>query len=90
MNNHIENKLWAAADQFWVNSSLKPSEYSVPVLGLIFLKYADSRFTKVESDVAATYPTLGRRSPLTVSETEGEQGKIHTCPLLQAVNQSHK
>jgi len=37
MNNHIENKLWATADQLWANSDLKPSEYSVPVLGLIFL-----------------------------------------------------
>jgi len=47
MNNHIENRLWAAADQLWANSSLKPSEYSNPVLGLIFLKYADYKFGKV-------------------------------------------
>jgi type I restriction enzyme M protein len=44
MNNHIENRLWAAADQLWANSPLKPSEYSAPVLGLIFLKYADYKF----------------------------------------------
>jgi type I restriction enzyme M protein len=63
MNNHIENRLWAAADQLWANSPLKPSEYSNPLLGLIFLKYADYKFGKVASDIAAEYKTSGRRSP---------------------------
>src|SRR6266536_4070905 len=40
----LENKLWSAADQFRANSDLKASEYSVPVLGLIFLRYADFKF----------------------------------------------
>ncbi len=40
----IENRLWAAADQLWANTGLKPSEFSTPVLGLIFLRYADKRF----------------------------------------------
>jgi type I restriction enzyme M protein len=63
MNNHIENRLWAAADQLWANSPLKPSEYSAPVLGLIFLKYADFKFSKIYADVSATYKTSGRRTP---------------------------
>lgn len=63
MNNHIENRLWAAADQLWANSSLKPSEYSVPVLGLIFLKYADFKFGKVVAEVTAKYTTSRRRAP---------------------------
>jgi len=63
MNNHIENRLWAAADQLWANSPLRPSEYSNPVLGLIFLKYADFKFGKVVSDIEAEYRTSGRRSP---------------------------
>ena len=46
----IENRLWAAADELRANSSLKESEYSVPVLGLIFLKYADSRFSALEAE----------------------------------------
>ena len=44
----LEKRLWNAADKLRANSSLKPSEYSVPVLGLIFLRYADYRFTKAE------------------------------------------
>ena len=35
-NNDLEKRLWQAADQLWANSSLRPSEYSGPVLGLIF------------------------------------------------------
>jgi len=48
-NNDIERRLWAAADQLWANSSLKPSEFSTPVLGLIFLRYADHKFTQAEA-----------------------------------------
>lgn len=40
-NNEIEKRLWDAADQLWANTGLTPSEFSVPVLGLIFLRYAD-------------------------------------------------
>ena len=47
----IEARLWETADQLRANSNLKSSEYSVPVLGLIFLKYADSRFTAVEKEL---------------------------------------
>ncbi len=44
----IENRLWAAADQLWANTGLKPSEFSNPVLGLIFLRYAEKRFHEVQ------------------------------------------
>ena len=48
----LEKKLWEAADNLRANSSLKPSEYSVPVLGLIFLRYADFKFGLVEKELA--------------------------------------
>ncbi len=50
-NGDIESRLWAAADQLWANSSLRPSEFSTPVLGLIFLRYADHRFTEAEKEI---------------------------------------
>jgi len=56
----MEGRLWAAADQLWANSSLKPSEYSVPVLGLIFLRYADHRFSQAEKELAGK--ATGRRT----------------------------
>ena len=40
----IEKHLWDAADELRANSKLKSSEYSIPVLGLIFLRYADHKF----------------------------------------------
>jgi len=42
----LEKRLWAAADQFRANSGLKAAEYSSPVLGLIFLRFAEARFAK--------------------------------------------
>ncbi len=43
-NATLEKNLWDAADQFRANSDLKSQEYSVPVLGLIFLRFAEVRF----------------------------------------------
>jgi len=40
----LEKRLWNAADQFRANSGLKAQEYSGPILGLIFLRFADARF----------------------------------------------
>jgi len=40
----LEKQLWAAADQLRANSGLKAQEYSAPVLGLIFLRFAEVRF----------------------------------------------
>ena len=47
-NNQLEKRLWAAADELRANSKLKASEYSIPVLGLIFLRYADVKFAEAE------------------------------------------
>jgi type I restriction enzyme M protein len=47
--NDLESRLWSAADKLWANTGLKPSEFSTPVLGLIFLRYAERRFNEVES-----------------------------------------
>lgn len=40
----LEKRLWEAADQFRANSGLKAQEYSGPILGLIFLRFAEVRF----------------------------------------------
>lgn len=55
VKNHItelEKRLWDMADELRANSDLKSSEYSPPVLGLIFLKYADYRFSKQEKIIS--------------------------------------
>src|SRR4051812_9990717 len=48
----IANHLWETADELRANSHLKAAEYSIPVLGLIFLKFADSRFAEVEAELS--------------------------------------
>jgi type I restriction enzyme M protein len=50
----IGKHLWDSADELRANSGLKESEYSVPVLGLIFLKYADRRFAQAEEALAGS------------------------------------
>ena len=47
----VEKRLWSAADQLWANTGLKPSEFSTPVLGLIFLRYAEKRFAAAEEQI---------------------------------------
>lgn len=54
----IEKRLWKTADQLRANSGLKPSEYSRPVLGLLFLRYAEGRFVEVEAQLK---PKAGSR-----------------------------
>src|SRR6202795_3972086 len=55
----LEKRLWGAADELRANSKLKSSEYSVPVLGLIFLRYADHKFTEAQKELATK--STGRR-----------------------------
>jgi type I restriction enzyme M protein len=50
-NNQIEKRLWDAADELRANSKLKSSEYSIPVLGLIFLRYADQKFAAAQKEL---------------------------------------
>jgi type I restriction enzyme M protein len=58
-NNDIEKRLWSAADELRANSKLKASEYFFPVLGLIFLRYADAKFQAAEKKLAGK--DTGRR-----------------------------
>ena len=63
---NIEKKLWNAADNLRANSSLTAQEYSTPVLGLIFLKYADNKFslakTKIENSLKSSRRTIGAKN----------------------------
>ncbi len=56
----IEARLWDAADQLRANSHLKSSEYSVPVLGLIFLRYADVKFAHADEQLKVKFANKRR------------------------------
>jgi type I restriction enzyme M protein len=49
----VRRTLWAAADELRANSTLSPAEYRGPVLGLIFLAYAEHRFEQVRPELEA-------------------------------------
>lgn len=54
----LENDLWSVADKLRANSDLKASEYSTPVLGLIFLKFADNKYRQHEAAIEQEYQKL--------------------------------
>src|SRR5712671_5211415 len=63
-NAALEKRLWDAADQFRANSGLKSQEYSAPVLGLIFLQFAEVRFAAQRAKLEKTASSSRRGSRL--------------------------
>ena len=51
----LEYQLWDAADNLRANSDLTAAQYSTPVLGIIFLKFADNKYKKFEAEIKAEY-----------------------------------
>jgi type I restriction enzyme M protein len=78
----LEKRLWGAADELRANSKLKSSEYSVPVLGLIFLRYADHKFATVKTKIASQ--GSGRR---TIGKTDYQaQGVLYLPEIARFSN----
>lgn len=57
----LEAELWESADLLRAGSKLTSNQYCMPVLGLIFLRYAYSRFKKVEAEILKDRPSRGGR-----------------------------
>jgi type I restriction enzyme M protein len=65
----LEADLWSAADKLRANSDLKSSEYATPVLGLIFLKFADNNYRRHEAEILDEYTKLkGTRRAQNISD----------------------
>lgn len=81
INNEERKKLietlWETAEQLWSNSDLKPSEYAMPVLGLIFLKYADYKYSAVHEVLEEKYKN--GQIPIT-KEHYHKEGAIYLKP----------
>ena len=76
----IENKLWQSADDLRANSKLKPTEYSMPVLGLIFLRQAFSRFKVAESEILKTLPSHPIRGTRPIEKHDFRDAKALYLP----------
>ena len=55
----LESELWESADLLRAGSKLTSNQYCMPVLGLIFLRYAYSRFKMVEAEILKDRPSRG-------------------------------
>lgn len=59
----LEEQLWSAADKLRADSGLKASQYSTPVLGLIFLRFVSIKYDKYKQEIETEYQqSLGSRN----------------------------
>ncbi len=79
----IEKRLWSVADHLRANSNFASNEYFMPVMGLIFLRHAFSRFLRVQDEIKATLPSRGGVTrPLTKADFS-QRGSIYLKPEAQ-------
>jgi type I restriction enzyme M protein len=80
-NQVLEKRLWEAADQLRANSGLTAAQYSTPVLGLIFLRFAEARFAKRRAELEKT-KTSARRGPSRIDDPDAyySAGVIYLTP----------
>ena len=66
---NLKARLWQTADQLRAGSGLKSSQYSAPILGLIFLRFAESKYSKFEQEIIEEFNrTKGTRSEKQIHE----------------------
>lgn len=75
--NSLEKRLWDAADQFRANSGLKAQEYSGPILGLIFLRFAEVRFALLRTKLEAEGASARRASRVDVPEAYHAESTLY-------------
>lgn len=79
----IEKRLWSAADLLRANSGLASNEYFMPVMGLIFLRHAYSRYLAVKPQIEAGLPKRGGVPKALTKEDFSQQGAIFLRPEAQ-------
>jgi type I restriction enzyme M protein len=73
-NQVLEKRLWEAADQLRANSGLTSAQYSTPVLGLIFLRFAEARFAKQRAELEKSRASA-RRGTLPIDDPSAYHAK---------------
>jgi len=79
----IEKRLWNAADTLRANSNYASNEYFLPVMGLIFLRHAYSRFLAVKDDIEANLPKRGGKTRALTKEDFSQKSAIFLRPKAQ-------
>ena len=76
----IEKRLWSSADTLRANSNYASNEYFLPVMGLIFLRHAYSRYLSVLDDIKAKLPKRGGKIRPLNKEDFSEKNAIYLRP----------
>jgi len=77
----LEKDLWSAADNLRANTDLKSSEYATPVLGLIFLKFADNNYARAEQAINKEFAKLsGTRREKSIADIAIEKCGFYLPP----------
>ena len=79
----IERRLWNAADTLRANSNYASNEYFLPVMGLIFLRHAYSRFLAVRSEIEAGLPRRGGKTRPLTKEDFSQKSAIYLQPKAE-------
>ena len=72
----IEKRLWSAADNLRANSNYASNEYFLPVMGLLFLRHAYSRYLNVIDEIKAGLPTRGGKTRALKKEDFSQKSAI--------------
>ncbi len=79
----IEKRLWSAADNLRANSNYASNEYFLPVMGLLFLRHAYSRYLAAEARIEPGLPSRSGKTRALSKEDLSQQGAIFLRPNAQ-------
>ena len=79
----IERRLWSAADTLRANSNFAANEFFMPVMGLIFLRHAYSRYLAVKDEVVKSLPSRGGKTREPTKEDFSAKGAVFLRPEAQ-------
>lgn len=79
----IEKRLRSSADNLRANSNYASNEYFLPVMGLIFLRHAYSRYLAVKDEIEASLPKRGGKTPALTKEDFARKSAIFLRPEAQ-------
>ena len=79
----IEKRLWSTADTLRANSNYASNEYFMPVMGLVFLRHAYSRYLAVKDSIEASLPSRGGVKRELTKEDFSKKSAIFLHPKAQ-------
>jgi type I restriction enzyme M protein len=79
----IERRLWGGADNLRANSNYASNEYFMPVMGLIFLRHAYSRYLAIKPEIEESLPSRGGKTRPLTKEDFSSKSAIYLRPEAQ-------